>query len=182
MQRFSSALLDIIQVLFFAISIFLFVYLLVLQPHKIRGDSMLPNFHEGEFLLTDKLSYRFGTPSRGDVIVFKAPPDDKEEFIKRIIGTPGDRVMVKEGRVWVNGSPLNEPYLDSSVQTLPQNFAQEGVELVVPQNQYFVMGDNRMHSYDSRNLGFIDKSKFIGKAWILYWPPKDAGIVAHVNY
>lgn len=94
-QRLGSFFLDILQVVVFAVSIFLFVYLLILQPHKIKGASMEPNFHDGEFLLTDKLSYRFGNPGRGDVVVFKAPPDDHDEFIKRIIGLPGDLVMVK---------------------------------------------------------------------------------------
>lgn len=182
MNKAGAFFLDIVQVLIFAISIFLFVYLLVLQPHKIKGNSMDPNFHDGEFLLTDKLSYRFGTPARGDVIVFKAPPDDKEEFIKRIIGLPGDTVMLQDGQIFINGTQLNEPYLDPSVITRPGSFAAEGKVITVPEDQYFVMGDNRDHSFDSRNLGFIDKSKFIGKAWIIYWPPQDAGGIAHVNY
>jgi signal peptidase I len=181
-KRLGAFFLDILQVLVFAVSIFLFVYLLVLQPHKIKGGSMDPNFHDGEFLLTDKVTYRFGEPKRGDVIVFKAPPDDQEEYIKRIIALPGDTVMIQGGKVFVNGEELHEPYLDSNLQTAAGNFALEGVPLKVPANSYFLMGDNRNHSFDSRNFGFINKSKFIGKAWLLYWPLQDAGLVKHVNY
>jgi len=92
--RFGAFFLDILQVVVFAVAIFLFVYLLLLQPHKIKGSSMFPNFADGEFLLTDKVTYRFGEPKRGDVVVFKAPPNDREEFIKRIIGLPNDKIFV----------------------------------------------------------------------------------------
>lgn len=176
-------LLDILQVIVFAVAIFLFVYLLVLQPHKIKGESMHPNFLNGEFLLTDKVTYRFGDPKRGDVIVFKAPPDDKDEYIKRILGLPGDTVMVKGGKVYVNGNMMDESkYLDASVITSPGSFAREGESLVVPQNQYFVLGDNRPHSLDSRNLGTIKREKITGRAWIVYWPAPKAGIVPAISY
>src|SRR5258708_33624734 len=111
----SAFFIDTIQVVIFAVSIFLFIYLLVLQPHKIKGSSMETNFHDGEYLLTDKVTYRFGQPKQGDVIVFKAPPDYQEEFIKRIIGIPGDVVMVQGGKVYVNGKLLNETYLQKDL-------------------------------------------------------------------
>ena len=101
-------LLDILQVVVFAVAIFLFVYLLILQPHKIKGQSMDPTFKDGEFLLTDKVTYRFGEPKRGDVVVFKAPPDDHDEYIKRIIGLPGDNVKVEGGRGYINQVALPE--------------------------------------------------------------------------
>lgn len=182
LQRAGAFFLDILQVLVFAVSIFLFIYLLVLQPHKIKGHSMDPNFHEGEFLLTDKLSYRFGEPKRGDVVVFKAPPDDQDEYIKRIIGVPGDTVKVEQGKVYVNDKLLDEKYLDSSVLTRPGPYSSESKETVVPQGQYFVMGDNRDHSYDSRNFGPVGMSKITGKAWLVYWPPKDAGLIKKYAY
>lgn len=178
-KRLGAFFLDILQVLIFAISIFLFVYLLVLQPHKIKGNSMDPNFHDGEFLLTDKISYRFGEPKRGEVVVFKAPPDGSSEFIKRIIGIPGDTVMIKSGKVYLNTNLLEEEYLDDSVVTNPATFAQEGREIKVTQDKYFVMGDNRDHSFDSRNFGLIERNKITGRAWFLYWPPEDFGLVKH---
>lgn len=181
--RLGAFFLDILQVVVFAVAIFLFVYLLILQPHKIKGHSMDPNFEDGEFLLTDKVSYRFGLPERGDVIVFKAPPDDQEEFIKRIIGIPGDTVMVKGARVYVNGKLIDESaYLDPSVRTDPGNALAEGKEITVPEGQYLVMGDNRPHSFDGRNFGPIEKSKITGKAWLSYWPPSRAGVIEEEDY
>lgn len=176
-------ILDILQVIVFAVAIFLFVYLLVLQPHKIKGDSMYPNFLNGEFLLTDKVTYRFGEPQRGDVIVFKAPPDDKDEYIKRIIGLPGDTVMVKGGLLYVNNQLLDESkYLDSTVITQAGNYAQEGKTGTVAEGEYFVAGDNRPHSLDSRSFGTIKREKITGRAWVIYWPPQKAGIVPSISY
>ena len=180
-RRLSSFILDILQVIVFAVAIFLFIYLLILQPHKIHGQSMVPSFQDGEFLLTDKLSYRFNDPQRGDVVVFKAPPDGKDEFIKRIIATPTDRIMIKEGGVVLNGRKLIEPYLSPGETTQPSSFATEGKELLVPENSYFVMGDNRGHSYDSRSFGFVTRDKITGKAWFIYWPPAETGTVEKVS-
>ncbi len=176
-QRLSAFFIDTIQVVIFAVSIFLFIYLLVLQPHKIKGSSMEINFHDGEYLLTDKVTYRFGQPKQGDVIVFKAPPDYQEEFIKRIIGIPGDDVMVQGGKVYVNGKLLNETYLQKDLFTSPGSIATDGKTLKVPANSYFVMGDNRPHSFDGRNFGFITRDKITGRAWLVYWPLSNAGIV-----
>ena len=166
----------------FAVSIFLFIYLLVLQPHKIKGESMEPNFHDGEFLLTDKVTYRFGEPKRGDVIVFKAPPDYNDEFIKRVIGVPGDEVRVQEGKIYVNGQELKEDYIPESTTTKSSRFATEGKALVVPEDSLFVLGDNRDHSLDSRSFGFIEDQFISGRAWLVYWPVAIAGVVEPPKY
>jgi len=181
-RRLGTFILDILQIIVFAVALFLFAYLLVVQPHKIKGQSMDPTFKDGEFLLTDKVTYRAQDPKRGDVVVFKAPPDDKDEYIKRIIGLPGEKVMVSGGRIYVNGKLLEEKYLASTVVTQPGSIALEGKELVVPPDQYFAVGDNRPHSYDSRSFGFVGKKKITGKAWFVYWPPQKAGIVQAVSY
>ncbi len=181
MQKLGSFFFEILQTLVFAISIFLFVYLLLLQPHKIKGSSMEPNFHDGEYLLTDKISYRLHTPERGDVIVFKAPPDYVDEFIKRIIGIPGDTVSVKNSKVFVNGREIPEAYIPAEYHTYAGRFADEGAVLTVPADEYFVLGDNREHSLDSRNIGFIGKDKITGRAWLIYWPVNKAGIVKNPN-
>ncbi len=182
LRRLGAFFLDILEVVFFAVAIFLVVYLTILQPHKIKGASMEPNFPDGEYLLTDKVTYRFNQPKRGDVIVFKAPPDFKDEFIKRIIGIPGDKVMVKGGKVYVNGQIINEPYLAQGQYTSAGTFATEGAELTVPAKSFFVLGDNRDHSFDGRNFGFIDKSKINGRAWLVYWPPQNVGIVKSFSF
>ena len=176
-RRLGAFFLDIIQVVVFAVSIFLFVYLLVMQPHKIKGNSMEPNFHNAQYLLTDKVSYRFGEPERGDVVVFKAPPDDKDEFIKRITGLPGEKISLKEGKFYINDQLLDEKYLPVSQITSGGQFLPEGQTVTVPEGSYFVVGDNRDHSFDSRAWGFIAKSKITGRAWFLYWPPESVGII-----
>jgi len=136
---------------------------------------MEPNFHNAQYLLTDKLSYRVGEPKRGDVVVFKAPPDYKEEYIKRIVALPGETISIRHNTVYINGKVLNEKYLPPEAVTYPGNFLNEGQILIVPEGKYFMMGDNREHSLDSRRFGFIGADKITGKAWIIYWPLTDAG-------
>ena len=182
LRHLGAFFLDILEVVVFAVAIFLFVYLLVLQPHKIKGGSMLPNFPDGEFLLTDKVTYRLGEPKRGDVIVFKPPLSEDDEFIKRIIGLPGERVSLRNNKVYINGKLLTEEYLDPSLLTTGGNFLSEGGEVVVPLGSYFVMGDNRSHSSDSRAWGFVPKARITGRAWVIYWPLANAGVLEKVDY
>jgi len=182
LKRFGAFFLDILEVVVLAVAIFLLVYLLLLQPHKIKGDSMKPNFLDGEFLLTDKISYRFGEPSRGDVVVFKAPVGNGEEFIKRIIGLPGETISVKEGKVLINGTVLAESYLPDITITSSGGFLSEGKEIMVSPENFVVFGDNRSHSSDSRSWGFVSKEKITGRAWLIYWPPRKAGVVPKIEY
>ena len=182
LKKLGAFFLDITEVVVFAIAIFLFVYLLILQPHKIKGDSMLPNFLDGEYLLTDKLTYRFGEPKRGDVIVFEAPGAGGDEFIKRIIGLPGEKILVNEGKIHINGHVLNENYIPKEVLTGPNTFIKNGVEVAVPPESYFVLGDNRNASSDSRTWGFVPYSSIKGKAWVIYWPISKMGTIKEVVY
>ncbi len=182
LKKLGAFFLDILEVVVFAIAIFLFIYLLVLQPHKIKGDSMQPNFPDGEFLLTDKITYRFGEPKRGDVVVFEAPVAEGEEYIKRIIGLPGDIVSVKEGKVYINNRKLDETYLKSTLYTQGGGFLADNGEYTVNPGEYFVMGDNRPASSDSRSWGPVPKGKITGRAWVIYWPPEKTGIVKGTNY
>ncbi len=180
--RIGAFLLDIFQVVIFAGAIFLVLYLLVMQPHKIKGSSMENNFHDGEYLLTDKISYRFREPNRGEVIIFKAPGANGDDFIKRIIGLPGEKVSIHEGKVYINGLVLNEIYIPQTTPTNAGVFLSEDKELEVPAGEYFVLGDNRNHSADSRTFGFIQKSSIIGKAWFLYWPLSNLGLIPAPKY
>lgn len=182
LKKLGSFVLELLQVVVFAISIFLFVYLLILQPHKIKGASMEPNFHDGEYLLTDKVSYRLGEPTRGDVVVFKAPPTYKDEFIKRIIGLPGEEVKIENGSVFINGRELDEQYLPEGTRVVPGSFSTEGQTITVPTGSYYVLGDNRDHSLDSRNIGPIDRQYITGRAWFVYWPVSDVGTVKSPTY
>ncbi|MGD8744065.1 MAG: signal peptidase I [Candidatus Woesebacteria bacterium] len=182
LKRLGSFFLDILEVIVFAVAIFLFIYLLLLQPHKIRGASMEPNFPNGEYLLTDKVSYRFREPERGDVVVFESPNNNREEFIKRIIALPGETISIKEGDVYVNGSLLKEKYLTDSLRTSAGSFINEGDAITVPDDHYFVLGDNRPFSSDSRAWGFITSDDITGRAWLIYWPPQNMGATEKAEY
>lgn len=181
MRSLGAIFLDLLEVVVFAIAIFLFVYLLLVRPHKIKGDSMQPNYPNGEYLLTEKVTYYRGDPQRGDVVVLKPPMED-DEFIKRIIGLPGERVSVKNGKVYINGKVLTEKYLSSTLTTPGGNFLPEGQEYTVPEGQYFVMGDNRPNSLDSRGFGPIEKKAIAGRAWLIYWPLNRIGLTPSVSY
>jgi len=183
-------ILEFVQSIVLALSVFVIVYLFIAQPNEVKGSSMLPNFVNGEYLLTDKISYLMGKPKRGDVIVFKAPPtepcaEESCEYIKRIIGMPGDRVMVKEGVVVLNGETMNEIYLAEGTITMPGDYCREGEEVVVPENMVLAFGDNREHSRDGREFGPISMSGsvkgVIGKAFFKYWPPQSIGLVKKFN-
>lgn len=171
--------MDILEVIVLAVGIFLIVYLLILRPHKIKGQSMDPNFPDGEYLLTEKISYYKHDPERGDVIVF-TPPISEDEFIKRVIGLPGDTVMIQNGKIFVNNKQVKEDYI--KVETSGGNFLTEGEKYVVPEGNYFVVGDNRPHSSDSRAWGPITKKVISGKAWVIYFPFNLAGFVKKPNY
>jgi signal peptidase I len=182
LKKLGDFFLDIIEVVVFAIAIFLFVYLLIMQPHKIKGTSMEPNFPDREFLLTDKLTYRFRQPERGEVVVFDAPGASGEEFIKRIIGLPGEKVSLKNNQIYVNDQRLLESYISSSVPTKGGAFLEEGGSVIVPTDEFFVLGDNREASSDSRTWGFVPKGKINGRAWLIYWPPPQVGVVKTPSY
>ena len=177
--KLGAFFMDILEVIVLAVGIFLIVYLLILRPHKIKGQSMHSNFPDGEYLLTEKVSYYSKDPQRGDVVVFK-PPISEDEFIKRVIGLPGETISVSGGKVYVNNQELKEDYID--VYTAPGAFLAEGQTYTVPNGYYFVMGDNRPHSSDSRAWGPITKKVITGKAWLIYFPFNLAGIVPSPSY
>lgn len=141
---------------------------------RIESISMLPTFQPGQYVVVDKLSYLLGKPQRGDVIVFQYPLAPDKDYIKRVIGLPGETVSIGGGVVSVNGQPLNEPYIAT-----PPNL---GGTWALSPNQYFVMGDNRNNSSDSRSWGPLERKYLIGKAVLVYWPPPGWGWVLHYTY
>lgn len=140
------------------------------KPFYVKGASMEPNFYDREYLIIDELSYRFRSPTRGEVIVFHYPANPTEYFLKRIIALPGERVKVSEGHVTVyntvhpEGVAVQELYLPKDLETVGEKITQLG------NNEYFVLGDNRANSFDSRRFGPIDKSVVVGRAWFRGWP------------
>ncbi|MDX1662796.1 MAG: signal peptidase I [Candidatus Promineifilaceae bacterium] len=143
--------------------------------YRVQGHSMLPTLHEGEYLIINKLSYQLDEPVRGDIIVLHYPRDPSREYIKRIIGLPGDRVEIGDGGVWVNGVLLDEPYLEATPTYRAQSWT-------VPDDQFFVLGDNRNNSSDSRDWSFLSREEIVGKAWLIYWGVDDWGMVPHYSH
>lgn len=183
LKKIGTFFLDIIETIVIALAIFVVVYLFLVQPHQVKGQSMFPKFHDGEYILTNKVSYRFHPPERGDVVVFKSPNNAEVDFIKRIIGVSGETVKIMNGKVFVNGIELDENnYLPSDYVTNAGAFARENQDLLVPEGEYFVLGDNRSHSSDSREWGFVPFKDIVGKAWFRYWPINRLGIVPHEKY
>lgn len=178
LKRAVSIFFDLIESVVVALSIFVVIYLFLLQPHQVKGASMDPTFHDGQYILTDKISYRFNLPQRGDVVVFKAPMNPDFDYIKRIIGLPGDTITIQEGQVVINGQPLSDEYIQSDTVLLPGQYIREGKQATVGSNEFFVLGDNRSHSADSRQWGMVPKKDIIGKVFFRYWPVNKFGIVS----
>ncbi len=164
-------LLETIKVVALAGITIAVVRYLIFKPFYVKGASMEPNFFDKEYLIVDEVSYHFRLPQRGEVIVFKYPENPKEFFLKRIIGLPGERVKISDGQVTIynqehpEGVVLDESYL-------PKDILTSGERTFVPltENQYFVMGDNRPNSYDSRRFGAVDKSLVVGRVFFRGWP------------
>ncbi|MBE3598043.1 MAG: signal peptidase I [Limnochordaceae bacterium] len=170
MQR--ESVLELLEAVGLAIGLAAVIILFVAQSFLVQGHSMEPTLHNGERLLVDKLSYRFRSPERGEIVVFRVPTDPSRKFIKRIIGVPGDMLEFQGGRVLLNGRPLQESYARGPTQS-------QVARTVVPPGRYFVLGDNRLNSDDSRfdDVGFIPRDAIIGRALLIYWPLYRASLV-----
>lgn len=140
---------------------------------RVDGFSMEPTLKSGEFVIVNKLAYKLGSPQLGDVIVFHYPRDPEQEYIKRVIGLPGDHVVVANGKVFVNGQEIQETYIAAA--PVYQS------EWVVPDKSLFVLGDNRNNSSDSHNWGPVPMENVIGKAVFVYWPPENWGTIDHAS-
>jgi signal peptidase I len=168
----------------------------VVQNFRVEGISMEPNFQGGQVLVVNRLAYLhldqgwlssvlpseqqgsthylFGGPQRGDVVIFRAPPQPDTDYIKRVIGMPGDTVLIRSGHVMVNGTPLDEPYIQFPAD---YSYPEDGRPLVVPDGRYFVLGDNRPESFDSHTGWLVPVDNLIGRAWVRYWPPNALQVV-----
>lgn len=181
-KRVGGFFLDIIETFVIALAMFVLMYLFLFQPHQVKGNSMFPNFHDQEYLLTDKITYRLSKPKRGDVIVFKAPKNEEYDYIKRIVGLPGDTVKVENCHVFINNQSLEESYLTENVCTSAGRSWQTGQSIILSEDEYFVVGDNRPYSSDSRDWGAVPEENIVGKAWFRYWPADRMGIIRSVEY
>ncbi len=168
---FLRFLVDVLETIL--LSVILFIGINAVSARiRVDGSSMEPTLHSGEFVIVNKLAYRLGKPTPGDVIVFHFPRDPEQEYIKRVIGLPGDLVSVENGHVYVNGSEISEPYIAAS-PNYPGSW-------VIPEKSLFVLGDNRNNSSDSHTWGTVPLDYVVGRAIFIYWPPPEWGMIRHI--
>jgi len=161
---------EIVQTVLLAGVLFLAVNFVTARI-RVEGSSMEPSLHDGEFVVVNRLAYRWAPPERGDIVVFRFPLNPERRFIKRVIGLPGDQVQIDGGRVRVNGTELDEPYIAAAPRY--------SGEWRVGADEVFVLGDNRNNSSDSQNWGMLPLSDIIGRAVLVYWPVAEAGVIEH---
>jgi len=168
MKRFFVFIWEIGKIVIIAAAIVMPIRYFLFQPFFVRGQSMDPNFGDGDYLIVDEISYRFNEPQRGEVIVFKAPFNPSQRFIKRIIGLPGETVEIKNGNITIYKDGqlfvLNEENYLSSLDTTGN------IKITLSEDEYFVLGDNRAFSYDSRRFGSLPEDKIIGRVIFRAWP------------
>src|SRR3989344_1260819 len=181
MHKALSFVFDILQTFVLAAAIFVIVYLFLLQPNMIKGASMETNFFDGDYILTEKVMYRFREPKRGEVVVFQSPSRPDVDYIKRIIGLPGETISLTDGVIYINDVPLDEEYQPTS-ETSAGRFLSSGEEFTVPSGTFFVMGDNRTHSSDSREFGTVALEDIRGRAVLRYWPLNRFGNISTPTY
>jgi len=176
-------ILEIIKVVVISLAIIIPVRYFLIQPFYVKGASMEPNFYDHEYLIIDEISYRFSDPERGDIIVFRYPKSPDQYFIKRIVGLPGEQVEIKDGQVYVynkdypEGKTIDENlYLAADTQTHSSELIQ------LDGDEYFVLGDNRTFSMDSRNFGAVPRKYIIGRAWLRGWPINKISVFSTPEY
>lgn len=174
-RRFFAGAWEIVRILLISLAIVVPIRYFIAQPFVVRGASMEPNFMDQEYLVVDEISYYFRAPERGEAIIFRYPRDRKEFFIKRIIGLPGEEVTIQKGRVMIanaaypEGFTLEEPYLDPVLKTYPD------IQRTLGSDEYFMLGDNRNASSDSRVWGALPRKLIVGRAFWSAWPPQTFG-------
>ncbi|MCK5053564.1 MAG: signal peptidase I [Anaerolineales bacterium] len=163
---------ELIQTVLIAGALFLAVNLLTARI-RVEGISMEPSLHEGQFVVVNRLAYRWDEADRGDIVVFRFPLKPSRRFIKRVIGLPGNTVTIRGGEVYIDGQVLEEPYLAATPRY-------DG-EWIIGPDEVFVLGDNRNNSSDSQNWGPLPTEEIIGKAVLIYWPPSEVGVIPHYD-
>lgn len=167
--------MEIMETIVFIGSLFIVMYLFIVQPNQVKGVSMDYTFASGDYIFTSKITYKFRGYQRGDIIVFKSPKNPDIEYIKRIIGLPGDTVLVEDKQVFVNDILIDEPYIADATVLWENGFTVNGVPYTVPDGYLYVMGDNRPRSSDSREFGPITFESVVGQVFYRYLPPQKAG-------
>jgi signal peptidase I len=173
--RTKSVFREFVETVLFTLLIYFLIRTFLFENYRVVGHSMDPTLADGQYLVVCKFLYRLQEPQRGDVIVFRDARGGERKLIKRIIGMPGESVEIKDGKVFVDGRSLDEPY----IQEQPRYARPLSV---VPEGEYYVLGDNRNNSSDSHNWGSLPRGAIVGKSCVSYWPPEMWGLVPHVSY
>lgn len=172
LQRAANGVYLWIRDVLISVAVSVLIIMFLYQPVRVEGTSMLPRLEDRDRLFINKFVYHFESIHRGDVVVFHYPRDPEKSYIKRVIAIPGDHIRIDRGTVYLNGEPLPEPYVPEryrDTKSMP--------ETVIPEDEYFMMGDHRSISSDSREFGPVDRDLIYGKAVFVYWPTKDAGVL-----
>ncbi|GAF66936.1 signal peptidase I [Bacillus sp. TS-2] len=176
MYREENPWLEWGKAIFVAIIIVFIIRTFLFTSYEVRGESMLPTAHDGERFIVNKVGYDFLSPKRFDMIVFHA--NEQDDYIKRVIGLPGEEIMYRDDTLFVNGKPVEEPFLEERKnefsRTYTNDFMYQGV---IPENHVFVLGDNRPNSTDSRRIGPVNQDQIVGKVDLRFWPITEAGIM-----
>lgn len=165
MKRFLLPFWEVLEIIIISFVSITLIYKFVAQPFIVKGASMEPTFENNDFLLVDEFVYRFREPSRGEVIVFRNPRNEEEFYIKRIVGLPGEEIVIREGAVFINGVMLAEEYVPEDMRSMPGD-----LRIELEDDEYFVMGDNRLESSDSRSWGPLEEREIIGIVRVRFWP------------
>lgn len=178
-KKILDFVMDILETVVFIGSMFIVVYLFILTPNQVKGASMEPTFISGDYILTSRITYKFRKYERGDVVVFKSPKNPDIEYIKRIIGLPSDKILIKNSEVFVNDKLIKEKYISAATNLWEGGCIKDGVPYIVPVDEIFVMGDNRPRSSDSREFCSIPIQSLIGQVFYRYFPADKIGVVAN---
>ncbi len=173
------AIFDFLKTTIIVVFLALIIRVFIIQPFIVEGQSMLPTFNNNDYLITEKISYSLRSPNRGEIIIFHPPDNPNVNYIKRIIGLPGDKIEIKDGNIYINSTKINESYLASDSQT---NTVSQDINITLKDNEYFVLGDNRNHSRDSREIGPVPRSNIVSKIWVRLLPLDNASAFAAVKY
>lgn len=180
MKEAFKFIFEVLKVVVLALLIVLPIRYFIFQPFIVKGASMEPAFHDGDYLIVDEISYHLRNPKRGEVAILKNPDRPSVKFIKRVIGLPNERLEFHDSKITVTTSQGEKKALDETY--LPSSFSTEGKEVYLSEDEYYVLGDNRAHSYDSRRFGPIKEKYFIGRALFRVFPPNAAAYFTAPSY
>lgn len=183
MKSFLTFVWEVFKITVIALAIILPIRYFLIQPFFVKGASMEPNFEDGQYLIINEISYRFNEPKRGDVVIFRYPQDESQFFIKRVIGLPGERIEIMNGQVFIFNKDYPMGFVLDESAYLPISARTSGeISRVIGENDFFVLGDNRQSSSDSRVWGNVPRKNLIGKVLLRAWPPQTMEVFGELRY